>query len=298
MYDLDLPSVTLLRIDTHVLDKSKKWFTEACTEGGTALSFEIEERLHQEQTPFQNVEIYSTKSFGTLMVIDGFIMLTERDNFIYHEMLVHPALFSHPNPESVVIAGGGDCGSLHEVAKHSCVQKISQVEIDERVTRLSEMYFPDLCTDNHDPRVKLIFEDAVEWVQMCQPSSVDIIIVDSTDPIGPGEGLFSTSFYTDCYRVLRPEGLLIQQSESPVIHLESIIKPMHDSMRVAGFLDTDLIHFPQPCYPTGWWSATIASKSGQLAFVREKSARHPGFETRYYNHSIHLASLSMPQFMK
>ena len=108
MYDLDLPSVTLLRIDTHVLDKSKKWFTEACTEGGTALSFEIEERLHQEQTPFQNVEIYSTKSFGTLMVIDGFIMLTERDNFIYHEMLVHPALFSHPNPESVVIAGGGD----------------------------------------------------------------------------------------------------------------------------------------------------------------------------------------------
>ena len=281
-----------------MLDKSKKWFTEACTECGTALSFEIKEQLHQEQTPFQSIEIYSTKSFGTLMVIDGFVMLTERDNFIYHEMLTHPALFSHPNPSSVVIAGGGDCGTLREVAKHSCVQNILQVEIDERVTRLSERYFPALCMANNDPRVEFIFKDAVQWIQEYKSCSVDIIIVDSTDPVGPAKGLFSTPFHIDCFRVLKPEGLLIQQSESPVVHLESIIQSLHDSMLVAGFLSTDLIHFPQPCYPTGWWSATVASKTGRLSFIREKSAKHPEFETQYYNHSMHLACLSIPQFIK
>lgn len=276
----------------------KTWFTETCTECGTALSFEIDEKLHQEQTPFQKIEIYSTKSFGRLMVIDGFVMLAERDNFIYHEMLAHPVLFSHPNPVDVVIAGGGDCGTLSEVTKHACVQKISQVEIDERVTRLSEKYFPGLCEANCDPRVKFIFEDAIAWMQNKEPESVDVIIVDSTDPIGFAEGLFSTPFYRDCLRVLRPDGLLAQQSESPLVHLKSIIQPMHARMQRAGFAATELIHFPQPSYPTGWWTATVASKSGGLTCSRQVSARHPGFNTRYYNYGIHLASLSTPQFMK
>ncbi len=279
-------------------DKSKKWFTEACTESGTALSFEINEKLHQEQTPFQKIEIYSTKSFGRLMAIDGFVMLTERDSFIYHEMLAHPALFSHPSPVSVVIAGGGDCGTLCEVARHACVQEILQVEIDERVTRLSEKFFPALCEANNDPRAEFIFEDATRWIQEKEHESTDIIIVDSTDPIGPAEGLFSTPFYRDCLRTLKPDGLLVQQSESPLVHFESIIQPMHASMQEAGFGTTDLIYFPQPCYPTGWWTATVASKTGQLAYARKESAGHPGFKTRYYNRSIHLASLSTPQFIR
>jgi len=279
-------------------DTEKSWFTETCTECGTALSFEIDEILHQEQTPFQKIEIYSTKTFGKLMAIDGFVMLTERDNFIYHEMLAHPVLFSHPNPGHVLIAGGGDCGTLREVAKHICVQKIIQVEIDERVTRLSERFFPELCEAIQDPRVELIFEDAVEWVQKLEQGSVDVIIVDSTDPVGPARGLFSTPFYRDCLLALKPQGLLVQQSESPLVHFESIIRPMHACMRKAGFAATELIHFPQPCYPTGWWSATIASKTGRLACARQESARHPGFRTRYYNHAIHHSSLSAPQFIK
>lgn len=232
-----------------------------------------------------------------LMAIDGFVMLTERDNFIYHEMLTHPVMFSHPDPVTVVIAGGGDCGSLCEVSKHSCVQNIFQVEIDERVTRLSEKYFPALCKANNDPRIEFIFEDAVKWFQGKESSSVDIVIVDSTDPVGPAEGLFSTPFYRDCLRTLKPRGLLVQQSESPLVHLESIIQPMHDSMLAAGFSSIDLIHFPQPCYPTGWWSATVASKSGQLSFTREMSAKQLGFQTRYYNHAVHLACFAIPQFM-
>lgn len=280
-----------------MLDENKAWFTEECVECGTSLSLEICEKLHEEQTPFQKIEIYSTKGFGNLMVIDGFIMLTERDNFIYHEMLAHPVLFNHAEPGAVMIAGGGDCGTLRETAKHTCLQKITQVEIDERVTRLAEEYFPILCEANHDSRVELIFEDAVQWMRNAKDNSLDVIIVDSTDPLGPAEGLFSTPFYRDCVRVLKPDGLLSQQSESPLIHFDTIIAPMRTRMLEAGFGATELHYFPQPSYPTGWWTATIASKNGQTPFAREHSVEQLAFTTRYYNHTIHRASLATPQFL-
>ena len=278
-------------------DTRKNWFTEECTECGTAFSLEVIKKLHEEQTPFQKIEIYATKSFGNLMVLDGFVMLTERDNFIYHEMMVHPVLFSHHSPHKIVIVGGGDCGTLQEVAKHSCVNQIYQVEIDEKVTRLSEKYFPDLCTSNDDPRIKFVFNDAIQWMQEADEDSVDIVIIDSTDPIGPAEGLISTSFYKDCFRVLKSDGLLVQQSESPIIHLQSIIHPMHKCMHDAGFINTKLINFPQPCYPTGWWSATLTSKNEQDVFARENEVLNLGIKTMYYNHAIHHASFAMPQFL-
>ena len=198
--------------------QNNKWFTEECTEAGSAFSLEIHEKLHEEQTPYQKIEIYATKSFGKLMIIDGFVMLTERDNFIYHEMMSHPALLSHPMPRNVVIVGGGDCGTLLEVAKHGCVENIAQVEIDQRVTDLSLEHFPQLCAANSDPRVNLVFDNAIKWFKNAPVNSIDLIIVDSTDPIGPAKGLFSTPFYKDCFRALTTDGLLVQQSESPIIH--------------------------------------------------------------------------------
>ncbi|MDH3607689.1 MAG: polyamine aminopropyltransferase [Gammaproteobacteria bacterium] len=277
--------------------QNNKWFTEECAEAGTAFSLEIHEKLHEEQTPFQKIEIYATKSFGKLMVIDGFVMLTERDNFIYHEMMSHPALFSHTKPCNAVIVGGGDCGTLLEVAKHDCVKKITQVEIDHRVTDLSLEYFPKLCTANRDPRVNLVFDDAIKWVKNAPIDSIDLIIVDSTDPVGPAKGLFSTPFYKDCFRALKTDGLLVQQSESPLIHLESLIKPMHNSMQQAGFRNTQLLNFPQPVYPTGWWSATLANKQNSVNFSREQDSKSLQFETQYYNHAIHLACFASPQFV-
>lgn len=276
---------------------NNNWFSEECTESGSAFSLNIDEKLHEEQTPYQKIEIYSTKGFGKLMVIDGFVMLTERDNFIYHEMLTHPALFSHPNPENIVIIGGGDCGTLTEVVKHSCVKNITQVEIDQRVTDLSYEYFPELCEQNDDPRVELIFNDAIEWVKNAKSKSIDLIIVDSTDPIGPAEGLFSTPFYKDCMRVLKADGLVVQQSESPLIHLESIILPMHNCMQQAGFKKTQLLHFPVASYPTGWWTATVASKNKKIKFAREEESKFLNFATQYYNHAVHLACFASPQFI-
>ncbi|KPJ91511.1 MAG: spermidine synthase [Gammaproteobacteria bacterium SG8_11] len=273
------------------------WFSEINEEGGIAFSLQISEKLHEEQTQYQKIEIFETKKFGTLMVIDGFIMLSDRDNFLYHEMMSHPVLFTHPKPENVLIIGGGDCGTLREVLQHSSIKKAQQVEIDERVTRLSEQYFPELCSANNDPRAELLFVDGIKWVHDAESESLDIIIIDSTDPIGPAEGLFSAPFYRQCHRILKPNGLLVQQSESPLIHMR-ILKAMYKAMEDSGFADVKTLGFPQTVYPTGWWSATIACKDKPISGFREKDVLNKPFQTQYYNAQIHRGCFAMPEFFQ
>jgi len=275
-------------------DKTE-WFTEICEEHGSAISFRIRQQLHEEKTPYQRIEIYETTDFGNLMVIDGFVMLTSRDNFLYHEMMSHPALFTHPDPKRVVIIGGGDCGTLREVLKHKSIEHALQVEIDERVTRLAEQYFPELCESNNDTRAELYFGDGIQWMKDAEPGSLDIVIVDSTDPIGPAEGLFTEDFYRNCHRALGENGLIVQQSESPLLHYDSIIQPMCHAMQAAGFAHTRTMPFPQSCYPSGWWSATMAGKQSVERF-RESDAENNEFETQYYNRAIHQGALAEPAF--
>jgi spermidine synthase len=273
------------------------WFSEICEESASAFSLQVSEKLHEEQTQYQKIEIFETKKFGTLMVIDGFIMLSDRDNFLYHEMMAHPVIFTHANPEQVLIIGGGDCGTLREVLRHNKVKKAWQVEIDERVTRLSEQFFPDLCSANADPRAEIVFADGIKWVHDAEPESLDIIIIDSTDPIGPAEGLFSAPFYKQCRRALKPSGLLVQQSESPLIHMR-ILKGMYHALDTSGFSDVKTLGFPQPVYPTGCWSATMACKDKSIAGFREHDVLNKEFETQYYNAQIHRACFAMPEFFQ
>jgi len=273
------------------------WFTEISDISGTAFSLKTEQKCHSEKTPYQLIDIYQTEQFGNLMVIDGFVMLTTRDNFLYHEMMSHPAIFTHSMPEQVVIIGGGDCGTLQSVLRHSAIKEAWQIEIDERVTRLSEQYFPELCTANDDPRANFYFGDGIQWMKEATPDSIDIIIIDSTDPIGPAEGLFSEPFYRDCFRALRQGGIIVQQSESPLIHM-SIIKPMHSAMQAAGFDDTHTLHFPQCVYPSGWWTCTMAGKEADLKNPRINDINNRTFETMYYNAEIHMAAMATPEFMK
>ncbi|NOZ53137.1 MAG: polyamine aminopropyltransferase [Gammaproteobacteria bacterium] len=277
-----------------------KWFTEISVSSGTAFSLKLTHKVHEEQTPYQHIAIYETEAFGTLMTIDGCIMLSDRDNFIYHEMLSHPALFSHPDPKQVVIIGGGDCGTLREVLKHPGVENVRQIELDERVTRLAERYFPDLCESNCDQRAKLQFIDGIQWMADASPNSIDIIIIDSTDPVGPAEGLFSLPFYKNCHSALRQNGLLVQQSESPLVHMD-IIKAMYHAFQSAGFSAVSTFNFPQCVYPSGWWSATMAAKPGieqSLRAFREQDTSNKSFETEYYNAAIHRAALATPEFFK
>lgn len=271
------------------------WFTEVCDAHGTAFSLRVTARLAEVQTPYQNIEIFDTTDFGKLMVIDGFVMLSSRDNFIYHEMMSHPVLFTHAQPKDVLIVGGGDCGTLREVLHHEGVESAVQVEIDEQVTRLAEEYFPELCESNHDPRASLVFDDAILWVKNAQAESLDIIIVDSTDPIGPAEGLFSEAFYRDCLKALRPGGLIVQQSESPLLHMK-ILRDMHAAMRGAGYSDVKTLQFPQPVYPSGWWSATMARKDEKITDLSGGAAVDKSFSTKYYNAEIHRAAFAMPAF--
>jgi spermidine synthase len=212
-------------------------------------------------------------------------------------MMTHPALFTHAAPRNVVIIGGGDCGTLREVLRHPGVQSAVQVEIDERVTRLAEGYFPELCESNADPRAKLLFDDGIRYMADAAPDSLDVVIVDSTDPVGPAEGLFNATFYASCFRALREGGVLVQQSESPLVLLD-LIKSMHTAMRSVGFDATRTLPFPQPCYPTGWWSCTLARKGGNLAAFREHDVANKPFATRYYNAGIHHAALATPEFMR
>ncbi len=272
------------------------WFSEICEEGGSAFSLRIRQKLHEEQTEYQLIEIYQTEHFGKLMVIDGFVMLTDRDNFIYHEMMSHPALFSHPDPRRVAIIGGGDCGTLREVLRHGNVEEATQIEIDERVTRLSEQYFPQLCESNGDRRAHFCFDDGIEWMRTRAPGSLDVIIIDSTDPIGPAKGLFGEDFYRLCEKALGQEGVLVQQSESPLYHMH-ILEPMQTAMRTAGFNAIGTLHYPQAVYPSGWWSSTLASKSAQLGF-READARNKDFTTEYYNADLHRAAQVAPEFVR
>ncbi len=277
------------------LDNS--WYTEEWAGQGSAISLKTAKKLHDEQSPYQRIEIYRTETFGTLMTLDGLVMVTDRDNFIYHEMMSHPALFTHADPRRVLVIGGGDCGTLREVLKHKGVELAEQVELDERVTRVSEQFFPELCASNNDARAKLRFADGIQWVADAEPGTYDVIIVDSTDPVGPAAGLFSAEFYGNCWKALSAGGIVVGQSESPLFHAE-LIKSMHAALRTAGFNDTATLHFPQCTYPSGWWSATLASKDGSLAGFRREAAAAKHFPTRYYNHLVHSAAQAMPEFLR
>jgi len=275
----------------------QSWFTEKSDELGIGFSLKIAKQLHEEQTPYQKLEIFETTTFGRLMTLDGLVMLTDKDNFIYHEMMTHTALYSHPDPKRVAVIGGGDCGSLREVLRHKGVEQCVQIELDERVTRVSEEYFPQLCESNDDPRAKFLFDDGIAHIQNCEAGTYDVIIIDSTDPVGPAAGLFSEEFYANCYRALGDNGVVIAQSESPLTHTELIVS-MRNNLAAAGFPHLATFSFPQCSYPSGWWSSTLASKLDPVSGFREKDAREDRLATRYYSADMHRAAATLPPFVE
>lgn len=273
------------------------WFTEQCDKTGSAMSLRINHKIVEKQSPYQKIEIYDTTDFGHLMVIDGCTMVSTRENFLYHEMMSHPAMLTHHNPKNIVIIGGGDCGTLKEVLKHTCVASVHQVDIDKIVTDMALKYFPELCESNDDPRAHILFEDGIQFMRDASAESIDVIIVDSTDPIGPGEGLFNHAFYQSCLAALRPDGILVQQSESPILH-QPLMKAMRDAMLDVGFSSVQTIPFPQPIYPSGLWSCTLAKKNGEFGDFRHQDAAEMSNQCEYYSPVIHQSAMRLPNFLK
>jgi spermidine synthase len=271
------------------------WFDERF-QNASGISYRINERLHHSVSPYQTVEIYQTADFGNMLVLDGAIMLTEAHEFLYHEMLVHIPLLSHPNPESILVVGGGDGGTVREILLHDTVKRVDMVEIDAEVVEVSRKYLPGLADKLDNPKVNLVIQDAVEFVKNLE-QVYDLVLVDSTDPIGPGEGLFSSAFYMEVNKALKPGGMLAVQSESP-FGLKKEPATIMAKMRSI-FPLARLYWGPIPCYPFGTWSFAFCSKDGQEPKIRRPQAAETiEGSARYYNREIHRAAFVLPNFMK
>lgn len=241
--------------------------------------------LHREKSGFQEIEVIDTYEFDKVLLLSGKVMLTERDEYIYHEMLIHPAMLSHSSPKDIVIIGGGDGFSVREVLKYD-VDRVSLVEIDERVTAVSRKIFG--CPWLSDPRVKIYYEDGAKWIK--KTDKADIIFVDSTDPEGSALSLAKKEFLSRCKEVLGDRGIFIAQSQSPFYDRE-FIKNQIKTLRSL-FRSVQLYLAPIPTYPGGIWSFLIASQRSPAIF------RPPPPLLKYYTSEIHTGAFALPQGLK
>ncbi len=270
-----------------------RWFREDWYGRGAGITFRVTKKLLSRKTPFQKIDVYETASFGRLAAFDGCVMLTDKCHHFYHEMLAHPVLSTRWAATRVCIIGGGDCGVLRESLKHRHVVRIEQVELDPAVTEVAKAYFPHLTERNHDARVSLHTGDGIRWMKEAAPDQCDVIIVDSTDPVGPAEGLFAVDFYRDCFAALRIGGSIATQSGSPILHQDHI-RAVRKHLTEAGFTDVVTLSFPQPDYPSGTWSVTVGSKEGGP--LRPVSAAFMPPDTKYYSRAVHNGSVLYPSF--
>jgi len=268
------------------------WFTEQQVPG-LAISCLVKKILHNEKSKYQDVKIAETELFGTMLLLDDIIQTNVRDEFIYHEMISLPALNTHPNPENVLVIGGGDGGTIREVVKHPKVKKVTLVEIDEVVVEVSKKYLPTIAAGYADPKVEIKIDDGVKHVQD-NTGIYDVILVDSPDPVGPAVGLYTKEFYADIYNALKEDGVFVMQTSSPIFDGE-LIKRIHKALDEV-FPVKDLYVATVPTYPGGYWCFSMGSKKYSPREVLKENIVAPN--TKYYSPDIHFAALTLPPFVK
>jgi spermidine synthase len=277
------------------------WFTERAE--NTAHSFRhTGKQLYKEQSEFQLVEVYDTYAWGKTLTLDRMVMTTERDEFIYHEMIAHVGMFSHPNPKRVLVIGGGDGGAIRELLRHEGLEKVVMVEIDDKVIEASKLHLPAISASFDHPKLELIVGDGIEYVKNADQASFDLVLVDSTDPVGPGEGLFTESFYRDVHRILRPGGIQVTQSESPHYAPELFREIYACYRQVFGNESVHCYLAHIPTYPTGMWSFSWSIKGQGHPFENIDRAKIDAFcrqhNLRYYNSDIHRGAFCLPTFTR
>ncbi len=277
------------------------WFTDR--NENIALSIRHRgDRVFHEKSPYQTVEIFDTFEYGKMLTVDNMVMCSEKDEKAYHEMIIHVPMIVQPDIKDVLVIGGGDGGSVREILKHPQVESITMVEIDEAVVRASRTYLPSLSSGLDDPKLELIIGDGIEFVKKSNAEQYDLIVVDSSDPVGPSEGLFSKSFYQDVYRCLRPGGLMTAQSESPRFNQRAFIDLNHCLKAIFGLEQVHCYLAFIPTYPTGMWSFSFGSKQGSHPLDSFNSGRAAEFaqshSLQYYNADIHTAAFSLPTFIR
>ncbi|MDD2371681.1 MAG: polyamine aminopropyltransferase [Firmicutes bacterium] len=273
------------------------WYTENHTDN-VKFSIRIKEQLYHDKSPFQDIDFFTSDEFGTFFTLDGLMMVTEKDEFIYHDMISHIPMAVNPEIKNILVIGGGDGGTVRELTRYKSIKNIDMVEIDEMVVQACKKYLPITSSQLDDPRVNLFFEDGVAFIER-KNSEYDLIIIDSTDPIGPGEGLFTKSFYTNCYNALKDDGILINQHESPYYerdkkNMNRAHKRIKETFEIA-----EVYEFHMPTYPSGHWLFGFASKKFHpIADLNEEAWLLNNLDTKYYNLALHKAAFALPTYVK
>lgn len=258
-----------------------------------AMTYKVKETLVRRKTKYQDLAILDTEAFGRMLVLDGVIQTSVKDEFVYHEMITHIPLFTHPNPKKVLVVGGGDGGAIREILKHTEVEKAVLCEIDEAVVEECKKYLPEISHALDDPRCEVFIGDGIKYV-MEHKNTFDVIIVDSTDPFNIAEGLFGGNFYKDIYKALTEDGMFIAQTETPFFLPETVAKVYSDAKSI--FPVTRLFMAAIPTYPGGYWSFTIGSKKYDPANV--DITKIPDMNYRYYTPELHKACFVLPRYVK
>ena len=234
------------------------WYTEEHTPG-VRLSMKVEQHLYSGKSEFQKIDVLQTTEFGKLLTLDGLVMLTEKDEFIYHDMIVHVPMATNPKIKKVLVIGAGDGGTVRELTKYETIEQIDMVEIDKMVVDVCQEFIPQTASKLTDPRVNLYFEDGLKFVRT-KENEYDLVIVDSTDPFGPGEGLFTKEFYGNCFKALNEDGILVNQHESP-FYSDYALSMQRAHNRIVDFFPICKVYQAHiPTYPSGHWLFGFASK--------------------------------------
>lgn len=272
------------------------WYTEEHSKEAK-FSIKVLRQLYSVQSPFQKIDILESEEFGRFFTLDGYMMLTEKDEFIYHEMIVHVAMATNLNMKRVLVIGAGDGGTVRELTRYPSIEHIDMVEIDKMVVDVCKEFLPQTACKLDDPRVHLYFEDGLRYIRS-KENEYDLIIVDSTDPFGPGEGLFTKEFYGNCFKALTEDGILVNQHEN------AYYTSFAQSMRRAHCRIVDLFPICKvyqahiPTYPSGHWLFGFASKKyDPVADLKADAWNQLGIYTRYYNTDLHRGCFALPTYI-
>ncbi len=272
--------------------KLSMWFTELQTDD-LAISCRVKQKLYEEKTPFQHLAVIDTGQFGRMLLLDNVIQTSVKDEFVYHEMITHVPLNTHSAPKKALVIGGGDGGAVREIVRHRSIEKVVHCEIDAAVLEASRKFLPEICYEMDHPKVEIIVGDGIKHVRN-NKKTYDIIIVDSTDPVGPAEGLFSAAFYKDIFEALKDDGIFVAQTESPFVNRALISRLYKD---ISGIFPVTRLYLANvPTYPGGLWSFTMGSKKYDPLDV--DISEIPQLDTRYYSPAIHRTCFILPPFVK
>jgi len=273
------------------------WYTENHTKN-VKFSIKVDKQLISVKSEFQRIDVFDSVEFGRILTLDGYLMLTEKDEFVYHEMITHVPMAVKTNAKKVLVIGAGDGGTVRELTRYTSIEKIDVAEIDEAVVEICKEYLPQTASKLDDNRVHLFFEDGLKFVRS-KKDEYDIIIVDSTDPFGPGEGLFTREFYGNCYNALKEDGVLVNQHESPYYTEDAKAMKRAHKQIFSVFPVCRVYQAHIPTYPSGHWLFGFASKClDPVTGLNGDKWNALGTKTKYYNTDLHIGAFALPTYVK